>query len=94
MQESWKHMQCWEAGEGSASPNRRSTGPAVLAGLESMPMRSWILSVKGIRAELMSVELVRSRALSRYGPAEGALGSAAGCGTTGGARSLVQGDGA
>jgi hypothetical protein len=32
--------------------------------------------------------------VSRYGPAEGTLGSAAGCGTTGGAPGLVRGDGA
>jgi hypothetical protein len=31
--------------------------------------------------------------VSSYGPAEGAPGSAAGCGTTGGARSLVRGNG-
>jgi hypothetical protein len=31
--------------------------------------------------------------VSRYGPAEGAPGSAAGSGTTGGARSLVRGVG-
>jgi hypothetical protein len=48
MQESWKHRQCWEAGEGSASPDCWSTSLAVLAKLESTPMRSWIPSVKGI----------------------------------------------
>jgi hypothetical protein len=76
-------MQCWEAGGSSASPDRWSTGPAVLAGLESTPMRSWIPSVEGIRAELTSVERIRSRAWCKpdmvqgmvqagYGPGHGA----------------------
>jgi hypothetical protein len=46
----------------SASLDRRSTGPAVLAGSEGTQMRSWIPSVEGIQAELTSVELVWSRA--------------------------------
>jgi hypothetical protein len=76
-------MQCWEAGGSSTSPDRWSTGLAVLAGLESTPMRSCIPSVEGIRAELTSVERIRSRAWCKpdmvqgmvqagYGPGHGA----------------------
>jgi hypothetical protein len=58
-------MQCWEAGEGSASLDCRSTGPAVLAGSEVTPMQSWIPSVEGIGVDLMSVERIQSRALCK-----------------------------
>jgi hypothetical protein len=46
----------------STSPDRRSTGPVVLAGLEGMPTRSWIPSVEGIRVELTSVEQIQCKA--------------------------------
>jgi hypothetical protein len=47
------------------SPYCRSTGPAVLAGSEDKPTRSWIPSVEGIRAELTSVERIWSWAWCR-----------------------------
>jgi hypothetical protein len=42
----------------STSPDPWSTGLAVMAGLEATPMWSWIPSVRGIQAEMMSVELI------------------------------------
>jgi hypothetical protein len=46
----------------SASPDCQSAGLAVLAGSEATPMRGWIPSVEGIRAELTSIELIQSMA--------------------------------
>jgi hypothetical protein len=63
----------------SASPDRRSTGPAVLAGSEEAPMRGWIPSVEGIRADLTSVELIRSRAWCKPGGGPGTAWGADRC---------------
>jgi hypothetical protein len=49
----------------SASPDQRSTGPAVMAGSEMTPMRGRISSVEGIRADLTSIERIQSWAWCR-----------------------------